>query len=260
MACTTRAAKVANGKCYSGQVGIALAALAFFEPALAARDDAAWPQVRVPPQVETFDVGQQMVVDGTPLRMRGFVSRASPAALATSFRELLGEPLVENSRGNTLVLGREEGRYYITVQLDPAGSGARGLIAVTRPPLDQQDAADTAAARRLLSALPPGSTLASHTSSIDGGARADHDAIVNSHSIGINSEYVQRMLRADGFVLERESTASQAVRARTHVAPDARTMFFKRAGAEAIAVLFSDERSGKSVVVLNRVSFAGHGK
>jgi hypothetical protein len=148
----------------------------------------------------------------------------------------------------------------MTVQLDPVGSGTRGVIAVTKPPMDEGNAADTARARRLLSALPPGSTLASHTSSIDGGARADHDAIVNSHSIGINNEYVQRMLRADGFMLEREFTASQALRVPAHVASDARTLFFRRPGAEAIAVLFSDDRSGKSVVVLNRINFAGQGK
>lgn len=260
MACTMCAGIVASSKCFLGQLGIALTALVLLKPALAARDEASWPQVRVPPQVDTFDVGQEMVVNGTRVRMRGFVSRSSPAALATSFRQMLGKPLVENSRGNTLVLGRAEGRYYITVQLDPVGSGARGLIAVTKPPLDEDEAADAAAARRLLSALPPGSTLASHTSSIDGWAHADHDAIVNSHSIGINSEYVQRMLRADGFMLERESTASKAIQLRAHVAPDARTLFFRRPGAEAIAVLFSDDRSGRSVVVLNRVNFERHGK
>lgn len=260
MECITRAATVSRGKCFLGQLGVALAALVLLKPALAARDDAPWPQVRVPSHVDTFDVGQETVVNGTPVRMRGFVSPASPAALAASFRQVLGEPLMENRRGNTLVLGRGEGRYYITVQLDPVGSGTRGVIAVTKPPMDEENAADAARAHRLLSALPPASTLASHTSSIDGGARADHDAIVNSHSIGINREYVQRMLRADGFILERESTASQAIRVSAHVASDARTLFFKRPGAEAIAVLFSDDRSGKSVVVLNRINFAGHGK
>jgi hypothetical protein len=220
---------------------------------MAARDDAPWPQVRFPRQVETFDIGQEMVVNGTPVRMRGFVSPASAAALATSFRQELGEPLMEDRRGNTLVLGRGEGRYYMTVQLTPVGSGTRGVIAVTRPPIDQQEPADAAAARRLLSALPPGSTLASHTSSIDAGIRADHDAVINSHSIDVNSEYVQRMLRADGFNFERESGPSQATHVRTHIASDARTLFFKRPGAEAIAVLFSDD-SGRSVIVLNRVT------
>ncbi|GAB3427965.1 hypothetical protein NX773_00625 [Massilia solisilvae] len=255
MARTTRDLKVAASKCGLKQVVVALAAQTLFNPAFAAQGDAPWPQVRVPQQVETFDIGQEVVVNGTPVRMRGFVSSVSPAALTASFRQVLGEPLMEDRRGNTLVLGRGEGRYYMTVQLDPAGFGTRGVIAVTRPPIDQHEPAD-AAARRLLSALPPGSTLASHTSSIDGGTRAEHDAVINSHSIGVNSEYVQRMLRANGFSFEREAGPSKAIHARTHLAPDARTLFFKRPGAEATAVLFSDA-SGKSVIVMNRVVYGG---
>lgn len=258
MACTTCVARVANGN-YLVLAYVALAALLLCRPALARRDDAPWPQFRVPQQINTFEIGQETVVNGTPLRMRGFVSPASPVAVASAFKQVLGEPLMENRRGSTLVLGRAEGRYYMTVQLNPAGTGTRGVIAVTRPPIDQQEPADAAAARRLLSALPPGSTLTSHTSSIDLGTRADHDAIVNSHSIGINSEYLQRMLRSDGFILERESGAPQAMRTRRSIATDAQTLFFKRPGAEAIAVLFSDD-SGRSVIVLNRVNFARNPK
>jgi hypothetical protein len=166
---------------------------------------------------------------------------------------------MEDRRGDKLILGRGEGRYYVTVQLVPLGSGTRGVIAVTKPPVDKEEPADADAARRLLSALPPGSSLASHASSVDAGIRADHDTIINAHSIGINSEYVQRMLRADGYILERESGPSPAMRVRSHTAPDARTLFFKRSGAEAIAVFFSND-SGKSVIVLNRIRFAGPSK
>jgi hypothetical protein len=257
MACTTHAQKVAIKK-YIPRLSFALITLWKLNPVLAASDEA-WPQVPVPRQVETFDVGQEVGVNGTRARIRGFVSTATPSELAAAFRQLLGQPLMADRRGNKLILGRGAGRYYVTVQLDPLGSGTRGIIAVTKPPVDREDPADVVAARRLLSALPPGSTLASHTSSVDGGAHADHDAIVNAHSIGINSEYVQRMLRADGFVLERESVPSQAVRTGLHIAPDARTLFFKRAGAEAIAVLFSNDR-GKSIIVLNRVHFTGPAK
>jgi hypothetical protein len=133
------------------------------------------------------------------------------------------------------------------------------VIAVAKPPVNQETPVDIIAARHLLSALPPGSTLASHTSSLDGMARAEHDAIVNSHSIGINSEYVRRMLRADGFTLERASGPAQFTRPRTHPASDARTLFFKGHDAEAIAVLFSNE-SGKSVIVLNRIHFVSLAK
>jgi hypothetical protein len=222
-------------------------------PAFATGVDMSWPQFHLPQQVEPFDIGQEMVINGTPVRMRGFVSPASPATLTTSFRQVLGEPLMEDRRGNTVVLGRGEGRYYMTVQLTPVGSGTRGVIAVARPPIDKEEPADAPSTRRLLSALPPGSTLASHTASIDDGIRAEHDAVINSHSLGVNNEYVQRMLRADGVNFERESGPSQASHLRTHFSADARTLFFRRPGAEAIAVLFSDG-NGKSVIVLNRMT------
>jgi hypothetical protein len=161
---------------------------------------------------------------------------------------------MESRHGDKLILGRGAGRYYLTVQLDPLGSGTRGVIAVTKPPVDREEAADLASARRLLSGLPPGSNLVSHTSSIDGGLHAEHDAVVNDHSVDINSEYVQRMLRADGFILERESGPSQAMGSGSRARSDARTLFFKRPGGEATAVFFRND-SGNSVVVLNRVRF-----
>jgi hypothetical protein len=238
-----------------GQFVVALAASALSAPASATRDEMQWPQVPVPQQIETFDIGQETVVNGTPVRMRGFVSHTSAASLAAAFRQVLGMPLMEDRRGNTIVLGRGEGRYYVTVQLAPLGSGTRGVIAVTKPPVDHEGPADAIAARHLLSAMPPGSTLASHTSSIDGQTRAEHDAIINTHNVNINREYLQRMLRADDFILEREFGAPPAARTHAHVAPDTRTLFFKRPGGEAIAVLFSND-SGKSVIVLNRVRFS----
>jgi hypothetical protein len=254
MARTTRAVRVTRSRYFSKQFYVALVALALPGLAISAGDEAPWPQVPIPQQVETFDIGHETVVNGTPVRMRGFVSSGSPAALGVSFRQVLGKPLMEDRHGDILVLGRGEGRFYVTVQLAPFGSGTRGVIAVTKPPVDQEAPGDTVTARRLLSALPPGSTLASHTSSIDGETHAEHDAIVNAHSIGINRDYVKRMLQGDGFILERESAPPQTTHARAHVAADALTLFFKRPGAEAIAVLFSSDK-GKSVIVLNRVHF-----
>jgi hypothetical protein len=258
MACTKCAKKVAKGKFLATKLVMALVALTVIAPVLA-HDVAPWPQIPLPKQVDVFEVGNEMIVNGMPIRMQGFVSRASPAELAASMRQLLGAPLMEDRRGATLVLGRGQGRYYITVQLAPLGSGTRALIAVTKPPLNAQDPVAVADARHLLSALPPGSTLTSQTASFDGPVRAHQAAIVNSHSVDINTEYVKRMLRAEGFTLEREAMPAQGLRTRASAPPGARTMFFKRAGAEAIAVVARDER-GNSVIVLNRVNSAEHGK
>lgn len=246
-----RVARTARTYAY-GRPALAMAALVLMAPAWAA---APWPRVPLPRQVEAFEVGKEMVVNGMPVRVQGFVSRAAPAELAASMRQLLGAPLMEDRHGTTLVLGRANGAYYITVQLSPLGSGTRALVAVTKPPIGERPLEDSQSIRRLMSAMPPGSTLASHTSSADEPTRADLSAVVNSHSIDINVEYVKRMLRADGFTLEREASPSQLASARTGLSRGARTMFFKRPGSEAIAVVTKNE-SGDSVIVLNRVNSA----
>jgi hypothetical protein len=252
MAYAAHATIVAKRKLFLWRLA-ALGALGLVAPALA-RNDAHWPQVPLPKQVDVFEVGNETVVNGMPVRMKGFISRAAPAELAASMRQLLGSPLMEDRRGATLVLGRGEGPYYMTVQISPLGSGTRGLIAVTKPPVSDQPTA-AGAERHLLLAFPPGSTLTAHTSSIDGRAHADQVAIVNSHSIDINTEHVKRMMHAEGFALEREARPRQGPRPGMSVSPGAKTMFFKRTGAEAVAVVARNE-SGNSVIVLNRISFA----
>lgn len=257
MAYATRATIIANSKSALRGLTVALAALGLVASAFA-RNEVRWPQVPLPKQVDVFKVGNEMVVNGMPVRMQGFISRAAPGELAASMRQLLGSPLMEDRHGATLVLGRGEGPFYITVQISPLGSGTRALIAVTKPPLSEQPT-NTAAERRLLSAFPPGSTLTGHTASIDGAAHADQAAIVNSHSIDINTEHVKRMMHGDGLTLEREARPKQGSQPGMSASAGARTMFFKRAGAEAVAVVARNE-SGNTVIVLNRVSYAERAK
>ena len=93
-----------------------------------------WPEVKLPPAVQRFDVGQHMTVNGLPMRVRGFLSPESPATLAAWFRASLGSPLVESRHNGKTILGRPQGAYYLTVQIEPAGSGTRGLVAHTAVP------------------------------------------------------------------------------------------------------------------------------
>ena len=258
MACTSHVEAVSKNRFFVRQLTVILLALAVLESA-SAREEAPWPRIPLPKQVDVFEVGREIVVNGTPIRMSGFVSRATPPELAASMRQLLGRPLMEDRRGTTLVLGRGEGPFYITVQLAPLGSGTRALVAVTKPAVSEQSPPDAAADRHLLSALPRGSTLISHISSFDAPAHADQAAVMNSHSVDINAEHVKRMLRADGYTLEREARPTQGSRTQASVLPGARIMFFKGADSEAIAVVARDDRGG-SVIVLNRVNFSEHGK
>lgn len=251
MACTTRSARVSAVWSPLRQLAILLASLSMATHA-SAHNDLAWPKIPLPDHVDMFEVGKEIVVNGMPMRVQGFVAQATPAEVAASMRKLLGSPLVEDHLGATLVLGRSQGLHYITVQLAPLGTGTRALIAITTPSANMQDQANAVADRRLLAALPAGSTLVNHTSSVDGAVRAEQTAVVNSHGIDINGKYLKRMLHAEGFTLEREARAMPGAQGYKSTLRDTRMMFFKRAGTEAVAVIARDDK-GQSVVVLNRV-------
>lgn len=258
MACTPHVEAAVKNRSFLKQLIVILGALAILESA-SGRDEVPWPRLPLPKQIDVFEIGREVVVNGTPVRVSGFVSRATPSEVAATMRQLLGAPLIEDRHGAAIVLGRGEGPFYITLQLAPLGSGTRALIAVTKPAVSEQGPPDAAADRRLLSALPPGSALISHTSSFDAPARADETVVMNSHSIDINTEYVKRMLRADGYTLEREARPAQVSSTQANMLPGARTMFFKRVGSETIAVIARNDR-GDSVIVLNQVTIAEHGK
>lgn len=223
----------------------------------AAFPQADWPQLSIPKAVNTFDMGGQLTANGLPMRLRGFISEAKPAVVASLFRQSLGEPLVEDRLGSKLVLGRAQGAHYLTVQMEPAGSGTRGVIAVAevRAAIDNREALQKAE-RHLLSRLPAGSNLISRTASIDGKNRADHVVLTNTHSPELNANYVKSMLDADGFNFERETpTSKRADLHRGTASLDRRTLFFRRAGGEATAVIFR-ANSGKTAIVLNTISHA----
>jgi hypothetical protein len=90
-----------------------------------------WPRVPLPKDLQVFDVGQQLTLNGSPMRLQGFVSPAAPDQLVELFRQALGKPLAETSWGRLRILGRAQGDFYISVQVEATGNGSRGTTAVT---------------------------------------------------------------------------------------------------------------------------------
>ena len=216
--------------------------------------DSAWPKIDLPTDANAYAIGQQMTVNGLPMRMQGFVSKAKPAQIAQWFRNSLGKPLVENILSNKLILGRSQGEHYISIQLEPIGSGTRGLVAVSQVKTAYENRFETrAVTERLLSRLPSGSRLVSQMTSSDGDKQAGYVVMSNTHNEDLNRDRLISMLQGDGLTLEREALAISGT---GHPPPPegAKTLFFKGAGKEAMAVIFRDQ-SGHTTVVLNTIIF-----
>ncbi|MCW2858275.1 MAG: hypothetical protein JWR52_3890 [Marmoricola sp.] len=229
--------------------------------AAVAQAQPSWPLVSIPKGVTTTGQVEEMTANGLPIRMRSFTSAATPPQVAELFRQSLGQPLVENTVGAKLVLGRSQGEHYVTVQLAAAGSGTRGVIAVTELSAAINGSASSRNAdQRLLAKLPAGFKIVSRTVSVDARNRVEHVVLTNTHSITLNAESVKSMLGADGYIFERETQPTGEYFPRREAASrDARMLFFKNSGGEAVAVVSRDD-SGRAGVVLNTTSYLERAK
>jgi len=216
-----------------------------------------WPQIAIPEGIKLSEQGGPISVNGMPLQMRGFTSTAAPARVAALFQQSLGQPLMDNTVGVKRVIGRSHGAHYVTVQIEPGVTGTRGVIAVTELTAAMSNAASTRAAdQQLLSRLAAGFQIVSRTASEDNRRRVEHVVLTNTHSVGLNAASVKNMLRIEGFVLERETTpGGQSGVDHRPATREATTLFFRKAGSEAVAVISRDDK-GMTAVVLNTTRYA----
>ena len=210
-----------------------------------------WPTPTIPDDVRLFPIGEQLIVDGMPMQLRGFLSDRSPAQLIETWRRSLGPAVVENTVGTTRVLGKNENRFYITVQIRAAGAGSQGTVAITDlGAFAQSHDARRSSTAQLLDRLPSGSTITSQLASKEGNTSTRHIVVVNTHSEALNRDAVMSMMTADGFALEKEITPDP-VDARNLSGPisTAKPLFFKAKNKEAVAMI---TRTGdKTALLLN---------
>lgn len=214
-----------------------------------------WPSITIPGGVTTFDMGEQMTSNGLPTQVRGLLSKATPAQLASRFRASLGQPIAEDTLASKLILGKALGEYYVTVQIEPAGAGARGLIAVSKLSAALAQLPETHQAEaNFKSKFLPGSKLLSRIDTIDGGKRASLLVFSNGHAPDLNIAHLKKVLRGDGFALERADTTAAPAAGPLH----GTTLFFKGRDEEAVAVVY--RAMDGTAIVLNTVRYPEHAK
>lgn len=209
-----------------------------------------WPNVPPPEAAESFEAGEVLVVNGQPTRLYGFVSSQRPENVERWYRDRLGQPLMQDRIGDKRVLGRMLGDFYVTVQLESAGDGTRGLVGVCdlKPMRDLQEQTRTDT-ERWLGRLPAGSRIVDQISTEENGRWSRQWVITNGNSIGINRNRLISILEQEGLSLEYDSDDRHAARA------TGRTLVFRGKGSDATAVISRDTQ-GLTAVVLNMVAAA----
>jgi hypothetical protein len=209
-----------------------------------------WPAVALPADVQSFEVGEQISVNGIPVRIQGFLSHRSPDDLAQWFHQKMGEPLMDNRIGNKRILGRMQGDAYITVQLEQAGSGSRGVVAVTQTTLAQKNQQKTRELnQRWLSRMPPGSQLQSQVLSQDGKRHSAYMSFSNSYSIRVNRDAVLKALENEDYQPE-DMQSQKDVQSSKQLA---QSLYFRGKNKQAM-VLIKPAKEGGTIIVLNLVN------
>jgi hypothetical protein len=201
-----------------------------------------WPALPLPAGAQVVDVGAALRINGLPMQVRGFLSPERVPDLVAWFRASLGSPLVTSEHGNKIILGQVRGGYYLTVQLEAAGSGTRGLVAQADaqtmmagglPPVDDV---------RWHGRLPAGARILSlvQSRSPDGARQLQH-LVLQSHGALIESgNALTRMLGNDGYLPARSVSRSS---------PPGLVLHFQGPGREAMAVLTEDADGMTSTVL-----------
>lgn len=216
-----------------------------------------WPTVALPPYVKSFAVGEQITANGLPMRVQGFVAQgADVPKVAEWFKASLGQPLVESRFGNQLVLGRAEGGFYLSVQLEALGvdprQGSKGLVAISDiAAMNRDRERDQAAHRHWLARWPAGTRTLSRTTSQDNGTTTLHVALRNGHSTSLNRDALVDLMKQDGLALEQEVAADKrGSLGATGMPADGTAYFFKGQGRSAMATTARDG-DGQTTIVLN---------
>lgn len=196
----------------------------------------------MPPGAQAVDVGQAMRINGLPVQVRAFLSPEPVPQLVSWFQTRLGSPLVASRHDGKTILGQPRNGYYLTVQLEAAGSGARGLVAQTdvRAVMGGRNA-PLAAGARWQSRLPAGMRILSQVDARDGRRRSQHLVLQSREPVADSGAALARLLAEDSY-LPAGSVSSNA--------PPGLVLHFQGPGREAMAVV-TNQPDGTSSAVLS---------
>lgn len=214
-----------------------------FSPSISfARD---WPVIEPPPAARVQSVADDMKYNGVPMRIRQFSSERDVDSVLSFYRQRWGgeakQKPVENSLGEWRIVGRQDGDYYLTVQVKRREQGgSEGFMGVSRlPSLTERPRVD------LLFPRMPGSEVISDIDSNDSGKVAKTLILRNDHSVTSNASYYQSMMPGQDWKQNQSFGGPQANN--THV------LYFERR-KESANIAIRPTPNGGTMVVINIVS------
>jgi len=156
---------------------------------------AAWPEVAFPKGARVEAIGEDIRLNGVPMRMHRVLVAQGAQALIAFYREVLGPRHAEQGLPGRFILSQGRGDHFITVNIRPLSAGQTEVL------VSISDAAQAkfSASRPLGFGLPANSVVLSDMESVDAGKRSRQLVATNSHAIATNAQAVTQELAARGY-------------------------------------------------------------
>ncbi len=167
-----------------------------------------WPEAAVPDGAIPFVVMENGVINGIPSRITGLESRQSAADLAAWLqRRLPKEQRTQDFPAKT-VISALDGRFMHTVIVESRdGGGSTAIHSVTRLPSAAEKNAYQQQKSHWLNAMPSGTRITAHQSSVDGVLQSTQVVLINPHPLALGLQRVLQKYRQQGFVPADETVA-----------------------------------------------------
>jgi len=207
-----------------------------------------WPEVPLPPKAHVEWVGDSLRLNGVPMRVMRFASRASRAEIVEYYRAFWsgGYPARPSVTplGPATVVGQAHGPYYMTVKVrDAANQASEGVITVSRVLGSKVD--------RSAGDLPlvPGAKVVSVIEANDPGRRSREIVVSSPAPRQSVVQYYQGSLQTAGWSQIQANDTPPSARGRA-----GSFLVFQRGRDELQLSIVDGARGQGSLMVANRVT------
>jgi hypothetical protein len=196
---------------------------------------AGWPALPMPQHSQVQSIGEQVVLNGVPMRMHRIVSSKSPTELLRFYQQFLGGRHTKTETPRGVFLARGDDRYFMTVRISTLDNG---LSEVLTSVADGQTAKSNKR-KPLGFALPAASQLVMDMESVDTGKSARQLIFNNQHSMQSNADAMTKVLREKGYILNPRMSVK---------GPDSLNLIFEGDRREARLVVLHNEQDTLAVL------------
>jgi hypothetical protein len=156
---------------------------------------AAWPEIPFPKGVQAEAVGDEVRLNGVPMRMHRVLSGQSPQTLIAFYREVLGPRHAEQGLPGRFILSQGRGDHFITVNIRPLSARQTEVLVSISDAVE----AKRGVSRPLGFGLPANSVVLSDMESVDAGKRSRQLVATNGHAMATNALALTQELAARGY-------------------------------------------------------------